>query len=315
LKASDASDRWFVATASVVLLAAGATLGAAAGGPVGVAAGGVVGLAAGAALGRRLLRRAARRRALLARPVPHSWRRTLAARSDHYRRLPGLLRERFEHDVTLFLGEKTVTGVGMEATEELRLLVAASAVTLSVAWEDHDWEALAEVLLYPDDFDRDYNFGGAERVGEAHPWGTLILSAPALEESFDDPGSGCHVGLHEFAHLLDLQQGQFDGVPAGLGSAPSREWAALVPEEMDRIRRGLSVLDAYGAESPVEFFAVAVETFFGLPRELRSGHGALYGILAGYFGQDPAAWEDARHPRAAMRRRRERGVDNPRDGT
>ncbi len=203
----------------------------------------------------------------------------------------------------------------MEATEELRLLVAASAVTLSVAWEGHDWEALTEVLLYPDDFDRDYNFGGAERVGEAHPWGTVILSAPALEDGFDDPGCGYHVGLHEFAHLLDLQRGEFDGVPAGLGAAPSREWATLVPEEMERIRGGLSVLDAYGAENPVEFFAVSAEAFFGLPRELRRGHEALYGILAGYFGQDPAAWEDARHAHREARRRRGRGVDNPRHGT
>ena len=37
---------------------------------------------------------------------------------------------RFEDDLRLFLAEKRITGVGIEATDELRLLVAASAVTL-----------------------------------------------------------------------------------------------------------------------------------------------------------------------------------------
>jgi MtfA peptidase len=298
-------------SASIVLLAAGATLGELWLGPTGAAIGVVAGLVAGAALNRRLGRRAARRSALLARPFPPAWRRVLAARSAHFGRLPPLLRERFERDVTLFLGEKAITGVGIEATEELRLLVAASAVTLSVAWEDHGWEALTEVLLYPDDFDRDYNFGGAERVGEAHVWGTVILSAPALEESFDSRGHGYHVGLHEFAHLLDLQLGEFDGVPAGLGAARSREWVGLVPEEMERIRQGRSVLDEYGAESPVEFFAVSVEAFFGIPAALRARHGALYAILAAYFGQDPATWEETRHARRPARG----SVDKLRDGT
>ena len=41
--------------------------------------------------------------------------------------------------------------------DDLKLLVAASAVTLSVGWPDYEWDRLTEVLLYPDDFDRDYN--------------------------------------------------------------------------------------------------------------------------------------------------------------
>ena len=44
----------------------------------------------------------------------------------------------------------------MEVDDELRLLVAASAVTLSAGWPDYEWDQLTEVLLYPDDFDRDY---------------------------------------------------------------------------------------------------------------------------------------------------------------
>ena len=80
------------------------------------------------------------RRAALGTPFPETSRTLLHEWCDHYDRLPDDLRSRFEDDVRIFLTEKSITGVGVEATEELRLLVAASAVTLSLGWPAYDWE-------------------------------------------------------------------------------------------------------------------------------------------------------------------------------
>ncbi len=259
----------------------------------GVALGLAAGLAA-AAVDRHAARRYTRRRSLLATPFPARWRDFLLERYDHYERLPQARRGRFEDDLRVFLDEARITGVGVAADEELRLLVGASAVTLSFGWPDYEWQQLTEVLLYPDDFDRDYGFGREELAGQTHGWGTLILSAPALRQSFLDPDDAFHVGLHEFAHLLDVHQTHFDGIPPGLDERRSREWVALIEKEMERLRRGKSVLDPYGAEDPVEFMAVAVEAFFEAPLALRRRHTEMYAILADYFGQDPAAWDDAR---------------------
>jgi Mlc titration factor MtfA (ptsG expression regulator) len=74
----------------------------------------------------------------------------------------------------------------------------------------------------------------------------------------------------------------------------SRRWLAVVEPETERLRRGHSVLDPYALENPVEFLAVAVETFFERPRALRRRHAEMYAILSAYFGQDPAAWDEAR---------------------
>jgi len=68
----------------------------------------------------------------------------------------------------------------------------------------------------------------------------------------------------------------------------------VVEQEIDRLRRGKSVLDSYAMEDPVEFLAVAVETFFERPLALRRGHREVYAILRDYFAQDPAAWDEAR---------------------
>ena len=234
------------------------------------------------------------RRMTLSTAFPEAWRTVLRQWCHHYNRLSDDLRARFEDDVRIFSAEKPVNGVGVEVTEELRLLVAASAVTLSLGWPAYDWEQLKEVLLYPDDFDRDYEFGADDFSGQAHPWGTVILSVPALCQSFRNPDHAYHVGFHEFAHLLDLEQARFDGIPLGLDDAAAHRWVELREREIPRMLRGESVLDEYGAHDPVEFLGVAVEAFFQTSLALRRNNRELYELLAAYFSQDPAAWDDAR---------------------
>jgi len=287
-------DRWFDLALAAVLLVAGGGGGGALAGPAGAVAGLAVGALAAVVAFLVRNRRWARRRAALALPFPEPWRTFLLDRYEHYHRLPPDLRRRFEDDVRIFLAEKRVTGVGIEATDDLKLLVAASAVTLSLGWPGYEWDRLTEVLLYPDDFDRDYNLEPGEQLGETHAWGTVILSVPALHESFEDPWDAYHVGLHEFAHLLDLGQGEFEGIPAGIDAAAAAEWVAVVEKERERMRRGKSVIDDYGEDDPVEFLGVAVEAFFEVSLALRLRHREVYRILSGYFRQDPAAWDDAR---------------------
>ena len=294
MSAGRGPDAWFAGAAAVVAEAAGLVVGTAVDGGRGALAGGALGLVAAGLLWRALSARAVRRERVRAAPFPDEWRRILEDRYDHYHRLPPELRRRFEGQVAVFLDEKRITGVEVEVDLELRLLVAASAATLTAAWEGSHWDHLAEVLLYRRNFGRDYSFDQSDLAGQAHPWGTVILSVPALEDSFDDPDDGFHVGLHEFAHLLDVEQTHFDGVPRGLDPARSREWLEVVDKELDRLRRGKSALDPYAGESPAEFLAVAVETFFERPLALRARHREVYAILRDYFGQDPAEWDEAR---------------------
>ncbi len=294
MRTDQGGDRLFARLAGAALAVAAAAIGAMAAGGRGAAAGLAIGLASGLLLQPLLARKARRRQALLSTPFPAAWRETLLAAYDHYERLDPAWRGRFEQDVQLFLGEKRITGVGVDVDDELRLLVAASAVTLSVGWPEYEWQQLSEVLLYPDDFDRDYRFGGKERVGEAHAWGTVILSVPALLESFEYPDDAYHVGIHEFTHLLDVSQTHFDGILSGLDDADARQWVALAEREMERLRQGRSAFDDYGAHDPVEFLAVAVEAFFEIPQLVRRRHREVYALLARYFAQDPAAWDDAR---------------------
>jgi Mlc titration factor MtfA (ptsG expression regulator) len=230
------------------------------------------------------------RKATLAVPFPGMWSEILRRRSEHYRRLPSATRQAFEQHIQVFLAEKRITAVDLELTDETRLLVAASGATLTAGWPDYTWDQLSEVIVYPQDFDRDYSFDRAHVSGLAHRWGVVILSLPALNRSFEESPDAYHVGYHEFAHLLDLAGTRFDGIPSYLDDASIRRWVALLEQEAERIERDDSILDPYALSGPVELFAVAVEAFFETPIAMADRHAGLYEFLSTYFGQDPAAW-------------------------
>ena len=230
----------------------------------------------------------------LARPFPEAWRHSLELWCDHYARLPGAERRRFEKALIRFVHGTRITGVDIEIGDDVRLMVAASAVCLSFEWSSFEWTKLGEVLVYPEDFDRDYGYEDPELAGQTNAWGTILLSLPALEDSFADPSDGFHVGFHEFAHLLDVEQAEFNGLPKGLSGERLVEWERVRDREMGLVRAGRSALDPYAANDPVEFFPVAVEAFLERPVAVASRHPALYALLRDYLGQDPARWERER---------------------
>jgi hypothetical protein len=101
--------------------------------------------------------------------------------------------------------------------------------------------------------------------------------------------------LHEFAHKIDALNGTFDGTPPLAGAEQLAEWVAVCTAELHALRQGeTGVLRAYAGTNPTEFFAVATEAFFEQPLQVRASKPALYGVLAGYYRQDPARlWEVA----------------------
>jgi Mlc titration factor MtfA (ptsG expression regulator) len=104
---------------------------------------------------------------------------------------------------------------------------------------------------------------------------------------------GRNLILHEFAHILDMEDGASDGTPILPGREQYASWVAVMEDEYERLRRDhalnrYSVLDHYGAKNPAEFFAVATEAFFEKPTVLANRHPELYAELRAFYRQDPA---------------------------
>lgn len=200
-------------------------------------------------------------------------------------------RARFRRDVHYFLLEQNIVGVGVEVTEELRAMVAASAVVLSFGRPDYEWRTVRDILLYPGAYTEDYQHGqqGATRLGQVSSQGPVILAVDALRAGFARSNDGHHVGLHEFAHVLDFDDGELDGAPANLNWQAAAPWISQMEEHMKRREkagRRAQVLRNYGYTNEAEFFACATEMFFEQPEKLRRKAPELYQLMADFFGTE-----------------------------
>ncbi|WP_199232195.1 M90 family metallopeptidase [Rubrivivax albus] len=260
----------------------------------------LVGVFLGPAAWRRL--RQARWRQ---QPFPTTWRRILRRRWPLYARLPPNLQARLRRQMLVLLAETPFVGCnGLAVTTEMRVLVAAQAALLRLRDDAGSFPNLREVLLYPAAFvvDRTVPDGAGlwrseRRVQSGESWqrGQVILSWPDVLAGAADPADGENVVIHEFAHQLDQQRGAATGAPF-LGHRDRYPgWAAAFgtafAETRQREAAGQrTLIGAYGASAPAEFFAVASERFFECPAALAQAHPALYHVLSVYYGVDPLAW-------------------------
>jgi len=199
----------------------------------------------------------------------------------------------------LFLAEKDFVGAHeLEVTDVMRLSIAAQAC-LPILELGLDWYAgWHGVVVYPGDFRvrrREIDEDGVvhewedDLAGEAMPGGPVVLSWDALAH---DPA--INVVIHEFAHKLDMLNGEADGVPPLHAGMDRRAWLAVFEEAFegfcDAVDRGKDTwLDPYAAEHRSEFFAVISEAFFREPQETRRRYPDVYEQLARFYRQDPAA--------------------------
>jgi Mlc titration factor MtfA (ptsG expression regulator) len=250
--------------------------------------------------------RVERRRARLrARPFPPEWREILRRRVPYVRGLPADLQLRLKQHIQVFLAEKPIIGCrGLVVTDEMRVTIAAQACLLLLNRAGGYYPKLRQILLYPSAFMVDRvqtGYGGVQHEqrqalsGESWSRGQVILSWEDAEEGAATPDDGRNVVIHEFAHQLDQEDGPANGAPA----LPTRErraaWARVMNGEYARLREmtrlGLpTLINAYGATEPAEFFAVVSEVFFEQPERLAADHPDLYRELGRFYRVNPLSW-------------------------
>jgi MtfA peptidase len=246
-----------------------------------------------------------RRRKILAEPFAPAWQDVLDHNVGHLAWLADADRARLRSATQIFLAEKQFEGCGgLELTDAMRVTVAAEACILILGMDDFYFDNVQTVLVYPSKFvvpsrealtDAVTLEGEKNALGAAHHRGPVILAWAETLDNARRPGHGQNVVFHEFAHQLDMLNGDFDGTPALDDEDLRQRWARVMAHEYDRLCWAVdhgkkTLLDPYGATNEVEFFAVVTECFFDLPWELERRHAELYELMCDYFRQDPAGW-------------------------
>jgi Mlc titration factor MtfA (ptsG expression regulator) len=221
--------------------------------------------------------------------MPEGYQDILQDYVPFYARLHDEEKRRFEDRLQHFLFSVKITGANADVEDLDRILVGAAAVIPVYYIPDWEYVNLREVLLYPGNFNNEFEQHGYERtvtgmVGTGALQNVMILSKWELRQGFLHPNSDRNTAIHEFVHLVDKMDGTLDGVPEIL--LPRKDvpqWKDLLEQTMLQVRQGISDIDPYAATSPVECFAVMAEYFFSQPERFRQEHPELAQMLQKIF--------------------------------
>lgn len=224
----------------------------------------------------------------------------------------------------LLASKQMASAGGLELTAAIQVNIAVQAclpvLNLGLEW----YRGWSSIVVYPDEFlvpravtdEAGVMHEYSEPLsGEAWQGGPLLVSWADAQRVTGYGGQPYSVVLHEFAHKIDLLDGEADGVPpfssalhAGLRND---RWTSVLSEAHERFIAELELielelpadvdpdgpqadahyahlpLDAYAADDAAEFFAVSSETFFVAPARLQQAFPDWYGQLVAFYRQDP----------------------------
>jgi len=227
---------------------------------------------------------------MMKRIMPAEWPGWLEKHVPFFPELEEESKGRFLKYLKAFVWSKHFFGAGgLIITDEHRVVIGAAAVRLVLHLDLSYYDHLTEIIVYP----YIYRHPGGEGAvfGEAQQWGTVVLSWPAVLDGMANQKDGHDTALHEFAHVLDIADGGFDGTPELHRFGDYRTWARVMSREFLELQRDArhrrTLLREYGATNEAEFFAVASETFFERPGRLKEKAPELYEELRKFYRVEP----------------------------
>lgn len=244
------------------------------------------------------LRHRREQRVLQRRAIPAVlWRLTLA-RLPFLARLAPADQDELRRLSSLFLDRKEFSGAhGLTVTDDMAVAIAAQACLPVLRLGLRAYDGFVGIVVQPDEVlvrrevtDDDGIVHEYDDVlsGEAMDGGPVMLSWHDVGQAGESSAWGYNVVIHEFAHVLDMENGIADGVPLLPPDIPPRLWLQTLAREYEafaaRVDAGEdTALDPYGAHAPEEFFAVASEALFVAPERLQAEHPAFHRLLARFY--------------------------------
>ncbi len=236
-------------------------------------------------------------------PFPDAWRHYLE-HTVHYPRLDAEQKRRIERSVLKFIFTKRFVGIGLDVTDEMKVVTAFYACLIVLGKPGYCYTSLKTVLIYSHDFIVKQVQGNGGIFTE----GAFVLEGQSNAEtvvlSWHEVRKQAYhlthhnVVVHEFAHELDFEDGLPDGTPPlqrGLYDRWSRimqrDYAALSQAvTRGRYLEKYKLLGDYAATNEAEFFAVASELFFEHPRKLYRHFPELFNLFRDFYSLDPRDW-------------------------
>jgi len=254
-------------------------------------------------------------------PVPEPLWQEVLARYPFIAARPASERERLRGLCQQFLARKEFHGtLGLQITDHMALCVAAQACLPLLHWGPGAlrwYDDFVGIVIHPDEVVAHREVMDEAGVvhhydeplaGEAMAGGPVMLVWRHVRGHAEDGRLGHSLVIHEFAHKIDMRHkprhADADGCPRlpagflGLGARAAHAlWANTLQDEYRQFRNAVEMaerfgaeppwLDAYGAHSPAEFFAVACEAYFVNRPRFEAEFPRLARLFDGFFQPPP----------------------------
>lgn len=205
----------------------------------------------------------------------------------YYRGLSENKKRRFRRKLNYFMVNKDFVPMKMnEVTDEMRVLISATAVQLTFGLRTLKLPIFPKILVFPTKFRNKVT--GQVHIGEVNSRGIIALSWEDFKKGFANETDGRNVGLHELAHAMQFED-----------AVENEEHGFLRVEQLKKINMYYEIekLNAkngeqaffrnYALTNAAEFFAVGVEYFFEKSAEFKIARPELYTVYAKLLNQDP----------------------------
>ena len=230
--------------------------------------------------------------------------------------MPNELKQPLDQRILVFLESFKFTGVDLEITEDMKLLIAAQACLLIVNRSMCDYRQLREIKLWKNRIKNSPGAAGTANQREVNLVWKYVKNEVEIEFDFSkrrrrSTGSwdGFNVTLHEFAHVLDfVDDGVAQSIPVAKNSKDYEQWKAMLEEEYPRLEKAYEnhgqsffgilrpEIKSYAMREDsrgrrVEFLTCATEAFFERAYYLRRDWPEVYDLLKDFYRLDPASWQ------------------------
>ncbi len=208
--------------------------------------------------------------------------------------------QRLRELTTQFLQQKQFSAAaGVPLDDAMRAFIATQACLLILNLGLESYRGWNEIIVYPREFSPRHEYtdeAGVVHISE-HPlagesWlnGPVVLSWEDAAQS--GAGDGYNVVIHEFAHKLDMLNGDANGFPPLHKNMSRAAWSktfesAFADFQLTQQKQIVTDIDPYAAEDPAEFFAVLTEAFFEMPDVVSAQFPDVYQQLSLFYRQDP----------------------------
>ncbi len=184
----------------------------------------------------------------------------------------------FQHRVAVFINNNQFIGKeGLVVTDQMKVLVAATATMLTFGFRNHKIKLLNKVILYPKAFFSSTN--QELHKGEFNPaLKAIVFSWEDFLHGYSINNDNFNLGIHEFVHAIHIDNLKERGLKAAVFLNSFTDLINFLENNKNYKAKLVAseYLRDYAYTNKFEFVSVIIETFIETPNQFKSQFPEIY---------------------------------------